>query len=279
MTIMNSAPSNGSSPITASGPYTGTPEYDRTRFDQTSKKSARDIEKIIQWSKKQFESMKNARAMTERQWKLNLAFYFGRQNVMFRQAANFVPGQSGNLYVPPAPYYRSRPVINKIRPIIRKELAFLLSQKPTASITPNSNEDIDMYAARAGEQIWESVWRGKNLKAVQRHTLFWTLICGSGFLKTYWDASAIDKASNQMGDFCFIPETPFNVFCPDLRQEDLEEQPFLIHAQIRPRDTMQLRFPNVQFSNQASQREQISLLNLVSLLNTLQDSNHLNRYH
>lgn len=245
----------------ASGPMN--PEYNRERFDRPQKK---DILTIADWAKKQFGAMKNARTMTERQWKINMAFYFGRQNVAFRQPGNqLMPGQSGTLYTPPAPYYRSRPVINRIRPIIRSELSKLISQKPTASIVPASNEDIDMYAARAGEQIWDSVWRRKNLKAVQRHTLFWTLICGTGFLKTYWDPDAADTDSDQMGDFCYTPETPFNVFVPDLRQEDIEEQPFLIHAQIRPRQEIAMKFPGLKLNN-VDGREEIledSYLNLI----------------
>lgn len=232
--------------------------------------SPKDTQKIISWAQQQFQMMKNARAMTERQWKINLAFYFGRQNVQFRQPGNvLVPGQSGTLYVPPAPYYRARPVINRIRPILRGEISKLTSQKPTASIVPASNEDSDMYAARAGEQIWDSIWRRKKLKAVLRRTLFWTLACGSGFLKTYWDPNGIDVDADQQGDFCFDPITPFHVFCPDMRQEELEKQPFLIHAQLRPRESLQMQFPGLNI-NTKDGREDIledSYLNLIGASN------------
>lgn len=234
----------------------------------------KDINKIISWAQNQFSAMKNARAMTERQWKINLAFYFGRQNVQFRQPGNvLIPGQSGTLYVPPAPYYRARPVINRIRPIVRGELSKLTSQKPTASIVPASNEDNDMYAARAGEQIWDSIWRRKNMKAVLRRTLFWSLVCGSGFLKTYWDPTAIDidagPDGGQMGDFCFDPITPFHVFCPDLRQEELEKQPFLIHAQLRPREALQMQFPGMKINTKDGREEILedSYLNLIGASN------------
>jgi hypothetical protein len=242
------------------------PEFDNERFDNGKKK---DLLKVTSWALERFQEMKTARARIERQWKLNLAFYFGIQNVIFKQSANFIPGISGTLYTPPAPKWRSRPTINRVRPIVRSELAKLTAQKPTASIIPASSEDIDMYAARAGEQIWESVWRRKKLKAVQRRTLFWTLTCGSGFLKTYWDASLPDTDSDQSGDFCYVPETPFHVFVPDLRQEDLEEQPYLIHAQIRSIDQMTLKFPGVSLSRSKGREELIedSYLNLIGANN------------
>jgi len=217
--------------------------------DAFSKGSGRDKDKIISWAKQQFDDCKAARASAERQWKLNLAFYYGRQNVVFRQSPNFVPGGAGSLFTPPAPYYRSRPTINRIRPITRKELSRMTSQKPSASIVPASTEDIDMYAARAGEQIWESIYRRKNMKSVIRQALFWTLTTGTGYIKTYWDADAIDHDSEQMGDFCFDAETPFHVVVPDLRQVELEKQPFLIHAQLKPREQLKMMYPQTSLAN------------------------------
>lgn len=223
--------------------------FNNERF---AKPHHKDLEQIRDWAKQQFQSCKEARAGTERQWKLNLAFFFGRQNVVFRQPANFLPGQSGSLYVPPAPWYRSRPTINRIRPIVRKELSRLTSQKPTASVVPASTEDVDMYAARAGEQIWDSTYRRKNLKAEIRNTLFWTLTCGDGFLKTYWDPEIPDEDSDQMGDFCFDAETPFHILVPDLRQPNLEKQPYLIHASIKPKDAIYMKYPGLDLQKSRS---------------------------
>lgn len=219
---------------------------DTERFSGTKKQNKLDQRKIIDWAKRQFQDCKAARSSAERQWKLNLAFYYGRQNMVFRQSPNFVPGSGGSLFTPPAPYYRSRPTINRIRPIVRKELSRLTAQKPTASIVPASSEDIDMYAARAGEQIWESVYRRKKLDVVLKETLFWTLTTGAGYMKVYWDDNEIDKDSDQMGDFCFDAETPFHIFVPDLRQTDLEKQPYMIHAQLKPREQIKMMYPGIQ---------------------------------
>lgn len=237
--------------------------FNRDRFGNAKLQQA-----IISWTKERFQEMKVARGNTERQWKLNLAFYFGKQNVIFKQGVNFIPGQSGSLYVPPAPYYRARPTINRIRPIIRSEQSKLTSQKPTASIIPASNEDIDMYAARAGEQIWESIYRRKKINSVIRRWVFWTLTCGSGFLKTWWDDTLTDPDSDQMGDFCYAAETPFHIFVPDMKQPELEEQPYMIHAQLRPRVSTEMRYGR---SFQANSNEQIlenQYLNLIGANST-----------
>lgn len=186
-----------------------------------------------------------ARTQFERQWYLNLAFYFGRQNVAFRSNPGNVFGPAGMLYVPEAPYWRARPVINMTRATIRREMAKLNGNKPTAYVMPASNEDRDIFAAQAGENIWENCYREKNFRYVLRRATFWSSICGNGFIKTFWDPFAFDHQSDVMGDFGYKPESPFHVFVPDIREESIEDQPFLIHAQMRSLDYVKMFFaPN-----------------------------------
>lgn len=195
----------------------------------------KEHDKIVAWTKDQFRTIKEARAQTERQWYYNLAFYFGRQYVQYLRPSSV--STTARLYTPPAPYYRSRPVINRIRSTVRTELAQLINNKPNASVVPASAEDRDMFAAMAGEQIWENFYQDKKLKAVIRRAMWWTLTCGTGYIKSYWDF--------HKEDVYFCHETPFHVLVPDLRQEELEEQPFLIHAQTRSADYVKMYYQDV----------------------------------
>lgn len=202
----------------------------------SSRAAKKEHDKIVAWAKQQFFNIRNARIITERQWYLNLAFYFGKQNIQLLkpQTMGIGAGLSTRLYVPPAPYYRVRPVINRIRPTIRMELAQLTGNKPNASIVPATAEDRDMYAAMAGEQIWENLYTEKKLKSVIRKTMWWTLLCGTGFLKSWWDFT--------QEEICFSHETPFHIFCPDLREEEIENQPYLIHAMAKSVDFVKMNF-------------------------------------
>ncbi len=223
-------------------------------MDLSESRAAREMhDKIVSWTRQQFTRIKNARVSTERQWYLNLAFYFGRQNVVPMKPQTYGGSVlSTKLYVPPAPYYRSRPVINRIRPTIRTELAQLTSNKPNASVVPASAEDRDMYAAMAGEQIWESLYVEHKIKSVIRRACWWTLLTGTGFIKTYWDkmAGPVEMMENELGevakvpqgDIKFIHETPFHILCPDFREEEVENQPFLMHAQVRSADYVRMHF-------------------------------------
>jgi hypothetical protein len=271
--------------------------YSTEQISQLATRSKdKDFEnQVITWTKSAHLRCKTVRQAIERQWYLNLAFYAGKHNVQLVST----PGSSGNnigvrLYIPPAPYYRSRPVINRIRPIIRTELSKLTSQKPSATIVPATGENEDMAAAQAGEQIWDSVYRDKKIQKKFRQAMLWTLCTGNGFMKTYWDPN---KKSSQWqdfspeekmliqkmggptekpadGDFCYESITPFHIYVPDLLQEDIEEQPYVIQVQTRTPEWIRLNYklnvaPNVM---EATDILNDSFLNLVGASDFRNDS-------
>lgn len=226
----------------------------------------KDAQFLARFAGEQYTKMKNARSSFERQWYLNMAFYYGKQNVVMTRYNTI----GNKLITPPAPPWRVRSVINRIRPIIRTELSKLTSQKPSATVIPASSEDTDLFAARAGEQIWESLYRDKKLKNVIRRAMWWTVVCGNGYIKSYYDKYKKDQVSKQPGDICFDPETPFHILVPDLREEELENQPYLIHSSTRSPEYVQMHYketldgkevkPN---SNQANDILDDAFLNLV----------------
>lgn len=216
---------------------------------QKSRAARKQANDIIDWTQKQYRAIRNARTATERQWYLNLAFFFGKQNVSILNPQSAGLGTNMRLYTPPAPYYRVRPVINRIRPTVRHELAQLTNNKPSASITPSSAEDRDMYAAMAGEQVWENLYLDKKVKFVIRRAMWWALIAGNGFIKTWWEESKgpVDQMTGKpQGDVEFCSETPFHILVPDFREEELENQPYVIHAKTYSPEMVQMRHPNLK---------------------------------
>lgn len=232
MTPMSPPSLGKSSPNLAS--VTNLPGLDAVKL------SEKDYKKLIAYVNEQFTKSKQARAKSERQWYLNLAMYFGKQNVL----AQDTPGTNRQfrLWTPPAPYYRSRPVINLIRPLMRTEMSKLTAQKPNAFIVPASGDDRDMFAAQCGEQIWDSLFRQKNIHKVLRRMVFWTCMTGNGFIKSWWDEDKTDVVSNQLGDLCYEPITPFHLFVPDLRESELEDQAWVMHASNRNAEQLAMQF-------------------------------------
>lgn len=259
-------------------PGASSDNYSQEQISQLASRSKnKDFEnQVISWTKSAHLRCRTIRQQLERQWYLNLAFYGGKQNVQLVPVANSSGSGVGvRLYIPPAPYYRARPVINRIRPIIRTEMSRLTAQKPSATVVPSTSEDSDLSAAQAAEQIWDSVYRRKKIHSIFRQTMLWTLCTGTGFMKTYWDPN---KKSDQWkpnpilgpqtppdGDFCYENVTPFHIFVPDLLQEDIEDQPYVIQIQTRSPEWIKLNYglevpPNVM---EATDILNDSFLNLV----------------
>jgi hypothetical protein len=142
----------------------------------------------------------------------------------------------------------------------------LTSQKPNAFVVPSSSEDIDTYAANAGEQIWDSLYRWKKVHNVLRRAVFWSSVTGNGFIKNFWDETKLDRMSNLPGDISFVPITPFHLFVPDLKEEEIEDQPFVIHAQIRNAEQLSAIYGRpINFAKSEGNILEESFLNVMGL--------------
>ncbi len=242
----------------------------------TSPRSVVDEKKLLAWALDQHKRCKQDRLSVERQWYLNLAFYFGRQNVRMIQTAASATGF--RLNEPKAPPWRVRIVVNKVRPMVRTILAKTNSSKPKFTVVPATTEDNDMNSARVAEQVFNSVYASKNVKRVLRRASWWTTICGTAYIKDYWDPNAIDKVSMQRGDMDIEHVSPFHLYVPDLLEEDIEKQPYVIHQTMKSLEWVQqaygvkVKAPNVKSTNDILED---SFLNMVGAQNTQRSDNVL----
>src|SRR4030095_8345273 len=190
------------------------------------------LKEFLGWVDEQYTRAKSARVAIERQWYLNMAFYQGRQWVMFAPS-NIGVGVAGKLMTPPAPPYRVRSITNRVRSVIRTEMSRLTSNKPNSSVVPASSEDEDLFAAQAGEQVWESIYANHKLPIIFSRSIFWTVICGTGFMKIWWDKNSKTydaKGTEQFGDVKFAPVDPFHLFVPDLTEQEIENQAWVMNV-------------------------------------------------
>jgi hypothetical protein len=191
-------------------------------------KKQKDDADTLSWIMRQYRRCKSQRVYVERQWYVNLAFYFGKQNIKVI-AANGAASNGFLLTVPKAPPWRIRMVVNRCRTFVLKQMANLTSQEPKFYSVPAGTSDEDATSARIAESIIDSYYREEQYKLKLRRLLFWGSICGTSFFKTYWDKSQKDANGNQ-GKITTDVIDPFHLYVPDLLQQDLELQPFLIHA-------------------------------------------------
>lgn len=228
------------------------------------KLTGRDNRKVLSYCDEIFQQAKRDRNTFERQWYTNLAFFAGKQWVQWRPAIGDHPAR---LYEPAAPPWRVRLISNKIRPIVRTEIAKITKEKPQVFVVPSTSDDTDLYAARAGEAIFEHEWREKKINRVLRQAAFWTVTCGTGFIKDWWDPK--EKKGDYTGCFNIERVTPFHVYIADTSEEDLERQAFIIHAMVKPVEWVERIFkkkvpPESAGSSEANTETYFSVLGLTS---------------
>jgi hypothetical protein len=163
-----------------------------------------------------------------------MAFFFKRQ--WYETTGTGLPqGYANKLVMPQRPYYHQRLVINRTRSLVRTEISKFLSQTPSAIVVPSTAEDEDIRSAYAAEQAWESISARRKLKYHFSRAAWWISVTGNGFIKTWWDQASTDQTNaEQPGDIRFGAITPFHLFIPDLREQDIEDQPYVINAYTKP---------------------------------------------
>lgn len=203
---------------------------------------------LVMWANQTYQTLKQNRARIERVWYTNLAMFRGRQNIAVISTP--VTGSGFRLLTPPAPPWRVRLVINKIRGIIRREIAKCTAQKPSFMVAPATNEDEDYYAAKAATQILDSIFDDYGIAETNLRRQWWGSICGTSFLKCYWDKNKTAKEkgpadpytgqpTDLKGDLCIENLIPFFLFVPDLMEPDINNQPFVFHVYTKSKSWLE----------------------------------------
>src|SRR5215831_1906899 len=222
-TVQTSPSSNGSSDLSL----------------EALKDAAKGREKeqnILSWTDNAIKRCRSIRVPFERQWYLNLAFYYGRQYVQWTTPSTAT--NTTKLYEPIAPSWRVRLIANKIRPIIRRQVSKLTQEEPQAYVKPQGTTDEAIAAAEAADDIAEFEMDELNYNRILRQAVFWSSITGTSFIKDWWDNDG-DDPSGQQGTICIEPVNSFHVFIPEIQIQDVEGQPFLIHAMAKTTDWVQ----------------------------------------
>jgi hypothetical protein len=192
-------------------------------------RESEEARKLVAWVQSEWQKAKTARTQKQLQWFNNMSMFYGHHWVE-QTRGDFPDGYKDKLFTPRKPYYHQRKTINRIRSYVRWEMSKMLSSFPSAMAIPASSEDEDQRAAFAAEQAWTSISEAKKLRQHMSRAMWWTIVTGNGFVKTHWDPTCVDKVSGEMGDIKYGHVTPFHLFVPDIREQDIEDQPFVINA-------------------------------------------------
>lgn len=146
---------------------------------------------------KKLDSLRRGRAPLDMQWKLNLAFYKGRQYSFVNRELGRVqslPTEDGD-----KPRYRIRLVSNQIITGSHSLLAKYTKTKPVISATPGSGSADDAKAAQLAERLLEYWWTEFCLDDKLAEALLWSIICGQGYWLIEWDQYASTPMTFTLG--------------------------------------------------------------------------------
>lgn len=205
------------------------------KFDLVKFRQSKDGANLAAWVKSEHTKAASARTTKVLQWRQNLFMFFGHQWAeRLRTSDQF--GIRDQFLTPRADANKTRRTINRTRSFVRAEHSKFLSSIPTAVAVPATAEDEDIRAAYAAEQAWLSISETRKLRQHFTKASWWVITTGNGFIKTWWDPSCIpDKTvPADKGDISFGSISPFNLFVPDLREQDIEDQPYLVTAYKKP---------------------------------------------
>jgi len=195
-------------------------------LDKKNTFSSKENKNVLEYLQGLYDKCITARVSFEQQWYTNMSFYFGKHYV------EWAKGTSGQRLVePPAPSYRVRLTINRCRRIIRTELTKVTRQVPQWYVIPNTTEEEDRAGAQAAEQIGEYELRELKYNRKLRTAAHWMTICGTSFLKTSWDPVGVDPSGVQ-GKICIDPITAFHLYVPDIQEEDIEKQGYVVQESL-----------------------------------------------
>jgi hypothetical protein len=224
----------------ADGPVANTAMPDRGKEGSKPPDFERAMDQLNGWLEREFKKCQEARYAIERTWYSNLAFYRGDH---WFTVINTTASPSGYvLKTTNAPPWRVRRTINKIRTIVRTEIAKLTSSKPTFTVTPASNEDDDLAAAKVANQLFEAAYYNEQMVQTVTELSFWVSTVGNGFVKTYWDPFKPGDNKGESGDVVIETINPFFLFFPDMLCIDIEKQPYIIHAITKPKETVKAMY-------------------------------------
>lgn len=149
---------------------------------------------------KKFYQLQSGRQELERQWRLNLAFYKGKQwsyidpNLGRIMSYGTEEGQK--------PRFRVRIIDNQIIIGAQSLLSKLTKTKPVMAATPGSSSDADVKAAQMAEALLEHWWTEFQMPDVMEEAILWSIVAGQGYWKINWD----DQANKSL-TFAIDPET------------------------------------------------------------------------
>jgi hypothetical protein len=179
--------------------------------------------------KERLDQLKRGRQFLESQWRLNLAFYRGKQYTYYNNATRRIeslPVEDGE-----KPRYRIRLVNNQIMPGAHSLLSKMTKTKPVMTASPASPSDQDLKAAKMSEKLLEYWWREFDMDDKLEEALLWAIITGQGYWKLSWDPHANKQMRFLLGPDGqpIVDDTIKDLYKAELQKQGVDPQEKVVY--------------------------------------------------
>ena len=188
------------------------------------------IDTLVKETLDDFENRVRERKSFDSQWQLNMNFYMGNQycDIGYGGFVREVDKQF---------FWQEREVFNHIAPLIDIRLSKLSKVKPKMQIVPATDDEQDIYTAKVGKKILDSVSNRMNLSEKIDQATKWSEICGTSFYKISWNSNLgqvvaleDDGSKIKTGEVEISVCSPFEIYPDSSTHESLQECQSIIHA-------------------------------------------------
>ncbi|MDE6850477.1 MAG: hypothetical protein K2J54_04030, partial [Clostridia bacterium] len=183
-----------------------------------------------------FKRRQEERRPIERGWQLNMNFVNGNQYCDVN-ALGEIEGENGGYF------WQQRRVFNYIAPTIDMRCCRLTGIRPRLAVRAASEDDEDRRSAKLASAILNAACEDCDIDGALSKATVWSETCGTVFYKVIWDGYAgaeigktFDGASVRDGKVRVSVVSPFEIYPDSLSEENLYDQPSIIHARAVPAD-------------------------------------------
>lgn len=181
-----------------------------------------------------FKRRQEERRSLERSWQLNMNFLSGNQYCDVN-ALGEIEGENGGYF------WQEKRVFNYIAPTVDTRCCKLTGIRPKLAVRAASEDDDDRRSAKLASAILTAVCEDCAVDSVISAATVWSEACGTAFYKVTWDSYAgneigrlFDGSSVRDGKVKITAVSPFEIYPDSLSEENLYNQPSIIHARAVP---------------------------------------------
>lgn len=181
-----------------------------------------------------FRRRQEERRRVERGWQLNMNFLSGNQYCDINLLGEIENNEGGY-------FWQERRVFNHIAPVFDTRCSKLEGVRPKLTVRPASEDESDRRSAKLASAVLQAVYEDCNTDSLISSATAWSESCGTVFYKVIWDFNAgseigctDDGESVKEGKVKLLVVSPFEIYPDCLSEENLYNQPSLIHARAVP---------------------------------------------